>query len=53
MSILDHVMRWLAIHLGKRVEWSGPVVFGVGYSWCGRIWFPPSAAEQKGEDDGV
>jgi hypothetical protein len=39
--IPDHVMRWLAIHFGKRVDWDGPVVFGHGYLWCGRVWFPP------------
>lgn len=26
---------------GKYVEWHGPVVFGRGWIWCGKIWFDP------------
>ena len=37
--IPDRVMQWLAVRLGKRMEWNGPVVSGVGYLWCGKLWF--------------
>lgn len=33
------MMLWLAMRFGKRMEWNGPIVFGVGYAWCGKIWF--------------
>lgn len=39
--IPDRVMMWLALHLGKRMDWNGPTVFGHGYLWCGKVWFPP------------
>jgi len=38
--IPDRAMRWMAIHFGESVEWNGPTVFGHGYIWCGRVWFP-------------
>lgn len=38
-GLKDSVMYWLAIHFGKRMEWNGPTVFGVGYLWCGQIYW--------------
>lgn len=41
------VMLWLAMRLGKRVDWTGPTVIGHGYAWCGKIWFPPQDNRQR------
>jgi len=37
--IPNSAMKWLARHFGKRIEWNGPTIYGVGYVWCGKIWF--------------
>jgi hypothetical protein len=40
------MMRWLAIHFGKKIEFKGPIVFGIGYKWFGKIWFPKIGGKQ-------